>query len=400
MAPGKVILATRKCLTMKKPKLRNILVPIDFSPVSIEAIEHAKKIAQKFDATIGLAHVHHQQYAVGYLGPVLARGQPVMSFEEHRLGTLGDELKEVACRAGLPPSTQIHVCVGPSAFHEICRLAQKISTDLIVMSTHGRTGLKHFFLGSTAERILQHSPCPVLVTRPRVKTLSRPSVHGSALRSIDTILVPVDFSQTSFQALEYAVEFAERVAARLILFHAVDLGPALTADGYAMYDMTAMEKAAQKGAEEQMQKFVRLAKFQGVHFETLVRVAQSISEICNLAEQRDVDLIITATHGRTGFKHLLIGSVAEQVVRYAPRSVLVVPSHPDIRIARLTGATQKAQARLGQHTTKQKSPEPPLKLTKTKRKVTVHPLPERRLTNKFRESHMVRENSASNKSKR
>ncbi len=222
-----------------------------------------------------------------------------------------------------------------------------------------------------------------------LKSPSRPSVEGSALGSIDTILVPVDFSQTSFQALEYAVEFAERIVARLIVFHAVDLGPALTADGYAMYDLSAVEEAAQKGAEEQMQKFVRLVKFRRVQFETLVRVAEPISEICNLAEQRDVDLIITATHGRTGFKHLLIGSVAERVVRHAPRSVLVVPSHPDVRVARLTAATPTRKNLSGPAKKKPASTRATSPSSKRNRKVSAHPFPERRKTNKFRESHAV-----------
>jgi nucleotide-binding universal stress UspA family protein len=60
-----------------------------------------------------------------------------------------------------------------------------------------------------------------------------------------------------------------------------------------------------------------------------------MQEICTFAEEKDVDLIITSTHGLTGFKHVLIGSIAEQVVRHAPCSVLVVPSHPKIRIANL-----------------------------------------------------------------
>ena len=138
-----------------------------------------------------------------------------------------------------------------------------------------------------------------------------------------------------------------------------------------------------------MQKFVRLVKFRGVQFETLVRVAESVSEICNLAEQSDVDLIITATHGRTGFKHLLIGSVAERVVRHAPRSVLVVPSHPDVRVARLTGATPTRKNLSGPSKRKPGSTRATSPTAKGNRKVTAHPVPERRKTNKFRESHAV-----------
>ena len=166
--------------------------------------------------------------------------------------------------------------------------------------------------------------------------------------SIDRILVPVDFSRSSFEALEYAIEFAEKVAARLIVFHAVHLGYAFSADGYAMCDLSVLIKDVRKGAEQEMQKFVRLAKFRGVKFETIVKIAPPTSEICAFAEECDVDLIITATHGRTGLKHLLMGSVAEQVVRYARQPVLVVPSHPETRTAKLsrsTGGDRQSMAR-------------------------------------------------------
>ena len=258
------------------------------------------------------------------------------------------------------------------------------------MPTRGHTGLAHLFGGSTAERIVQHAPCPVLVAQAESCNFRASLRLREALSGVSTSFsCRSTFRGPPFRHWNTRPNLPERVVARLIVFHAVDLGPALTADGYAMYDLTTVAKAAQKGAEEQMQKFVRLVKFRGVQFETLVRVAEPISEICNLAEQRDVDLIMTATHGRTGFKHLLIGSVAERVVRHAPRSVLVVPSHPDVRVARLTAATP----------TRKNLSRPPKKRTastratspssKRNRKVSAHPVPERRKTNKFRESHAV-----------
>ena len=321
---------------MKKLKLRNILVPIDFSPMSIEAIEGAKKIAQKFGATIQLAHVHHQQYAVGKLGPVLARGEPIVSFEEHRRETLGDELKEVARRAGLSPSTPVHVCVGPSAFHEICRFAQKIPADLIVMSTHGRTGLKHFFLGSTAERIVQHSPCPVLVTRARSEKSDRSAIEKLRPGRRESILVPVDYSSASCQALQYAIGFAAHTGAKLFILHATHLGNGLTVEDLKAFRFAKARKEARAEAQRQMGEFLRPVGFGNVEFDTILRMGNPAAEICKVAEQRDIDCIITATHGLTGFDHLLMGSVAEQVVRRAQRPVLVVPANPKARLEGLS----------------------------------------------------------------
>jgi nucleotide-binding universal stress UspA family protein len=177
------------------------------------------------------------------------------------------------------------------------------------MATHGYTGMAHILGGSTAERIVQHSACPVMVVRGNRRKSSPAPVNGAVLRRIDNILVPVDFSETSFQALEYAIEFAKKAAARLIVFHAVTLSESFTADGYGMYDLAALEEAARRDAG-QMQ-IHRTCQVPRVPFETAVRIAPVVSEACALAQERDVDLIITTTHGRTGLKLLLMGSIAE-----------------------------------------------------------------------------------------
>ena len=177
--------------------------------MSIESVAKAKSMAQEFGAAIHLAHVHHQQYPATFMGPVLSSGEPVTSFEEHRERALREELKEVARQNSLSPDSSIHLCEGASVYHEICRLAQKIPADLIVMPTHGRTGLRHTFLGSTAERVVQHSPCPVLVTRTRKGKAAKAAAEMTGPGRAKTILVPVDFSEASSAALHYAIEFAE-----------------------------------------------------------------------------------------------------------------------------------------------------------------------------------------------
>jgi nucleotide-binding universal stress UspA family protein len=297
----------------------------------------------------------------------------VIAIHHENEKSLSKRLRDLAARLDLSPD-DCRVLTTAPAFDAICGLARELSIDLIVMPTHGRTGLKHLFLGSTAERVVQHSPAPVFVVRKR----------GGGLNKI---LVPIDFSGCSLDALKYAIKFAEKVAAKIIVIHAVHLGYAYTSDGYAMYDLSQITKTLRKDAERQMREFVRAAKFGSVKFETAIRVGPPVSEICAFAEQRDVDLIITATHGRTGFKHLLIGSVAEQVVRRASCPVLVVPSHPEVRAARLTRGTRRAPKSRGRRAKSQALLISSERLTKKNRKLVTHPFPERRKTNKFRESH-------------
>ncbi len=366
--------------TMKKPSIRNILVPVDFSELSLRAIETAQRLARSFEATVHLVHVHEYHYLFEYMAPTESVSIAATTFLDQAAQRAAENLRKLAKNYELPQA-HCYLREGSPVFNEINKVARTIEADLIVMPTHGWTGLKHLFLGTTAERVVQHAPCPVLVTRQREtkpkRTASEDLMHGR----VDTILVPVDFSQTSFSALGYAIDFAERMAAKLIVLHAVDLSAALTTDGGGLYNLSAITEAEREDAEIQMRKLVHLAKFRGVKFETAIKTGDAVSEICATAQECDVDLIITATHGRTGFKHLLMGSVAERVVRHATRSVLVVPSHPEVRAAGVARGSGRAEQGKRQPASANR------RLTRRNHKLMAIPFPERRKTNKFRESH-------------
>jgi nucleotide-binding universal stress UspA family protein len=218
--------------------------------------------------------------------------------------------------------------------------------------------LKHVFLGSTAERIVQHSPCPVFVVREKKRRSKTGPLH-----SINTILVPVDFSDCSREGLRYAIGFANEFGARIILLHATYLGYIYSSEGTAIYDIPALQKAARKNAQRQMRQLVRAVNFEGVKFETAFTDGSPVSDICSFAKEHDVDLIITSTHGLTGLKHALIGSVAEQVVRRASCSVLVVPSHPQTRMAKLKPDRHSAQKKPGESPDAVKRPTLPYRET-------------------------------------
>ena len=366
---------------MEKLRIRNILVPIDFSKMSVQAIETAQRLARRSGGSVHLVHVHQLYYPAGFMALGIWSTQQSITFEQQR-AQVTKNLTGLARKHSLSPA-DCHVLTGAPAFDEICRLAQEIPADLIVMSTHGYTGLKHVFLGSTAERVVQHSPCPVFVVRPR----KRKSETGRT-STVHTILVPVDFSPCSRGGLRYAIGFANEFGAKIILLHATYLGYIYSSEGTAIYDIPGLQKAARKNAERHMRELIRTLNFRSVKFEMAFTDGSPALDICASAKDHDVDLIITSTHGLTGLKHVLIGSIAERVVRHAPCSVLVVPSHPKTRVARLA----KARARRSAKTASAQLPRSPRSrpLTKRDRKLAVHAFPERRKTNKFRESHFSR----------
>jgi nucleotide-binding universal stress UspA family protein len=160
--------------------------------------------------------------------------------------------------------------------------------------------------------------------------------NGAPRVRIKNILVPVDCSKCSLAGLHYAIEFAKKVAGRLIVLHVVDLGPQLMTEGCGVYHLSPYKEAAGRVSKPQMRAFLRRVNFRSVPVKTSAIAGFCPEGICRAAEKEKVDLIIMSTHGRTGLKHVLIGSVAERVLRHAPCAVLVVPSHPPVRAADVT----------------------------------------------------------------
>ena len=309
--------------------------------MSIQGIETAKRLGRPFGAAIHVAHVYEPPYAAGLMAPAVAWGELPISFAEETSKQLAQQLKTLAGRCGLSPGDKTHFRKGAPVFDVICSLAAEIPADLLVVPTRASRGIKRFFLGSTAERLIQHCPCPVLVDRKSAAQLPMDALAAPALR-IDKILVPVDFSSCSLEGLRYAIQFAQKFAAKITVLHVLDLGYSQPMDIRATQDLTRFARAALKDAQEQMRKFVRLVKFGRVRFDTEFVIGTPVEQISDFALAKDFDLIITSTHGLTGFKHVLIGSIAEHLVRQSRVPILVVPSHPEVRAANLAGAREVA----------------------------------------------------------
>jgi len=140
--------------------LKTILVPIDFSPASEKALDYAVPFARQFDARITLLHVTQGQFCATEFAYL-----PIEESECHE--RLRARLEELALsRIGPEWSGPALVRAGP-AFDMIAAVAREIDADLIVINTHGHTGIRHLLMGSTAEMVVRHAPCPVLVVRER-----------------------------------------------------------------------------------------------------------------------------------------------------------------------------------------------------------------------------------------
>jgi nucleotide-binding universal stress UspA family protein len=141
-----------------------------------------------------------------------------------------------------------------------------------------------------------------------------------------SFLVPVDFSDCSRRAFESAVELAKRCSARLIVLHAVQIPeilPEVAPITAGNPDQEKVKARATEAAHRSMDLLLESAGVEG-HVETIFTHRPAVESILNTAEERGVGLIVMGTHGRTGLSRLVLGSVAEQVVRRAPCPVLTV----------------------------------------------------------------------------
>lgn len=294
-------------------KFKKILATTDFSDFSMAGVRYAIALAKELPAKLSLATVVEPSVTfAGFEGVLIARSDDeIVELEKKHLARLAKEL------ANGPRSILQFVRYG-KPFREIVTLARDEKFDLVVLATHGRTGLKRFLVGSTAEWVVRHAPCPVLTVPAQIATRKSGKSWTAGLRRI---LVPVDFSETSARALPYASELARALRAEVTLIHVTEPPPATE----FAYPMSAeMEKQVRKSAEELLLRVQGEAFDEAIQTKAIVRSGAPYQEIVRAATLLKSDLIVLTTHGHTGFDRALIGSTAERVVRHSPCPVLVV----------------------------------------------------------------------------
>jgi nucleotide-binding universal stress UspA family protein len=230
------------------------------------------------------------------------------------------ELKTRAAGRGVSAETKIATGV-PS--EEVLAAVTGEEPDLIVVGTRGKTGLAHILLGSTAERIIRAAPCPVLAVRAGLHDDERMGGLRPTHPVIERILVPIDFSDCSLDALEYGALVAQRSKACIRILHVlepVSYGLDFTLPHVAKrdHDRTAITK--------RLSDLTAALTSAGLVSDFVVAGGLPADSILNAALAPDVSLIVMGTHGRRGLSHALFGSVAEFVLRKASCPVLTVRS--------------------------------------------------------------------------
>ena len=225
------------------------------------------------------------------------------------------DLKVRAGGLGLPVQSRIATGI-PS--EEVLAVARAEDADLVVVGTKGKTGLEHVLLGSTAERIIRMAPCPVL-TVPAAKQPAGERLKATVTR----MLVPVDFSDCSRDALEYGALIAQRSKTSLKLFHVLE--PVSYGLDFTLPQM-AQRESSKTAITKRLSDFVSALASLGLVSDFLISGGLPADSILDAARAQSVDVIVMGTHGRRGVSHALFGSVAESVLRRSSCPVLTVRS--------------------------------------------------------------------------
>lgn len=292
---------------------RKILFPTDFSPASRTAFDHALLWTELADAELILLHVLSLRTA----DPFHPDHQfPTPQEYEERLRTLAEsELALFVPQDDRPLRIRQLLRSAPEVERGILEVAVAEQVDLMVLGTHGRRGVSHLLIGSTAAELLRRSEVPVLVV---------PSRSQRPVGRLRRILAPTDFSSSAGVAVASARELAAESGATLELFHVLpnlEVPLPMNPGSFGAGIVADLEPSARAALEELAARPGPAAKV-----EIAVWQGPAAASIVNRATETDVDLVVLASHGHSGLDRLLLGSVTEKVARLAPCPVLVLPA--------------------------------------------------------------------------
>ncbi|MEZ4867069.1 MAG: universal stress protein [Caldilineaceae bacterium] len=293
-------------------RYRKILIPLDGSPLAERVLDHIGWLATPGKTELILVSVF-ESWRYAMTGPELTMPDTLPYIREGIEETLRGQQERLR-RAGHRVTAQV---VDGDPAQVILEMAQTTGADLIAMSTHGRSGFVRWALGSVAERVIHGAPIPVFLVRAGTTTPQD---------KLQTILLPLDGSAVAERALPEAQTLASINGVRLLLLQVIQamdegnrrlLFPDEVAAASALADARAEATTYLAGIAQQTEAA-------GVACTYRVAVADPANAICTTAAEEGADLIVMGTHGRSGLKRWVYGSVANKVLRGATCPLLLV----------------------------------------------------------------------------
>jgi nucleotide-binding universal stress UspA family protein len=302
-------------------EIRRILCPIDFSDYSRRALDHAIAIARWYESTVTVLHVF-SPVPVAVYGPGPVVFDPITLIPADRDQLLANIRAFIEAESAPGITTEALVREGNTAA-EILNQATSMNADLLVIGTHGRSGFERLLLGSVAEKVLRKARCPVLVVPRRL-----PDAVPAGPVLYKRILCPVDFSESSFHALKYAISMAQEADGRLTVLHVVSPEFENTVElANSVYDREITIGNFLKQREDALRRRLQEAVTGATEFcsvDSIMRHGKPGSEVLHTASERQSDLIVMGVQGRGAVDLLFFGSTTQHVVRDAACPVLTL----------------------------------------------------------------------------
>ncbi len=298
---------------MDKPLMMRILFATDFSDDAARAQEYAMYLATAWDAKVEVLHVLEAPAWLNADAATVAVVEQARTDAARRLEQVQDHM----VRSGI--SATVRQVLGNPNEH-ICLAARNNGADLVVLGVQGRTNLLYGLIGSTAERVVKDGPCPVLAVPGLHEEPGKPSTASQQV-PIRHILAPLDFSSSSLDAVEYAIQLAHGLGATLTLMHVLE---PVSYDLDCGLGLIEQEGRKRDHWNRQLTELKDLVTSSGLTADVEISGGIPSDAILASALRHRADLVVMGTHGRRGVSDWRFGSVADAVLRRATCPVLTV----------------------------------------------------------------------------
>ncbi len=292
-------------------RIAHVLCPVDFSDNSQHALDHAAALARWYEARLTLLYV---------FANLPTMDLPPLVLEDADRERLLSNLRRMAAAVPRDVPVEFHIQEAGYVHEDILVQLGETHADLLVLGTHGRSGFQRLFLGSVTEKVIRKATCPTLVVPPRAADVPA----GSPIQ-FRRILCAIDFSESSLDALSYAINMAEEADAQLTLLHVVELPPVLIEEStMPALDLSRVRGTAATEARRRMHELIPEQARIYCTVDTAVVEGRAYREILRQATERQSDLIVMGVHGRGALDLLLFGSTTHYVIRASACPVLIV----------------------------------------------------------------------------
>lgn len=298
---------------------RKILVPLDGSPFAERVLAFVRHLAKPSSSELLLVHISQPSQYYSVVVPDAVHTVDLTHWQEHAEKYLQRKVYELQSEGYEVNS----VLSDGDVASTICDVADAQNVDLIAMTTHGRSGIEKWVLGSVADRVVRSAHQPVFLVRPQEEPIPATPIHR--------ILVPLDGSHLAERALPEAIELAKANKSEIWLLQSVEF-PEYWGEEYAgMHALPSMISTEEQetAAREYLRQSAEQLAQQGISAQIVVTTGHAASAISDVVADNDIDLIVMCTHGRSGLSRWVFGSVAEKVVRLAECPVLLIRAQED-----------------------------------------------------------------------